>query len=204
MSLDGSPLWSMSVDSRAAMVLLRVWLSLAIFFKTFGCIIHCICGKVFCLRCKACFHCLHFLADYCGTFCDGLLYYYFYDFFPNELEGAFSIVFIVSAKVVVTSLRPSLVGSSAEGLDIPSKLLGWGKNSIYLLHILWYFLYIAALKQWILHTPVNLPSASLLKKMSKFFPMHALIFASKITLDFNFFRFFAMRINAFFLPNCHQ
>lgn len=60
----------------------------------------------------------------------------FMSFFPNPVGGAFSIASTVFANVVFTSLKSSLVSSLAVGLDILSKLFGWGANSTYLLQIL--------------------------------------------------------------------
>ena len=66
--------------------------------------------------------------DYCGTFCNGLLFYFIYIFFPSALEGAFSIASTVSAKTIVILLKSSLINSLAEGLDIPSKLFRVGRE----------------------------------------------------------------------------
>ena len=45
-------------------------------------------------------------------------------FFSSALDGAFSMASTVFANAVLTSLNPSLVSSSPEGLDIPSRLFG--------------------------------------------------------------------------------
>lgn len=42
-------------------------------------------------------------------------------FFPSPLDEAFSIASTMLAKAMLTLLKPSLVSSSTEGLDIASK-----------------------------------------------------------------------------------
>lgn len=48
----------------------------------------------------------------------------FISFFSSLLDGAFSIASMVFAKVVLASLKASLMSSSTEGLDMSSKLFG--------------------------------------------------------------------------------
>ena len=48
----------------------------------------------------------------------------FMSFFPNPLDGVFSIASTVFVKAILTLLKPSHVSSSTEGLDIPSILFG--------------------------------------------------------------------------------
>ena len=132
-----SSLSNISVDSRAAIVLVGACLRVAIsFLRALDALSAACVAKFFAWLVRRvsiiCISSRTIVVPFATASSTILLM----SFFASPLDGAFSMASTVLASAVFISLKPSLLSSSSEGLEIPSKLFGWRANSTYLLQIL--------------------------------------------------------------------